>query len=126
MSRLAVARILDWLTLIIALAMTLVLFAAITWDTFTDYGFQHSRWNEPVIQVTQLFMPAIFILQGVNFALFSHERVILTEQRLARFTWFRRMGGHNQSAKTWRWLGVFQIVVGVLLLAFYAWSRILL
>ncbi len=126
MFRLAVARTLDWLTLIIALVMTIVLFVAISWDMFTDYGFQHSRWDEPVMQATRLFVPTIFILQGVNFALLSRERVILTEQRLARFAWMRRMGGRTYSARASRWLGLFQLVVGVLMLALYAWSGMLL
>ncbi len=126
MFRLAVARTLDWLTLIIALVMTIVLGVAITWDAFTDYGFQHSRWAEPVMQVTQIFMPTMFILQGINFALLSRERVILTEQRLARFAWMRRMGGRTESARTFRWLGLFQLVVGVFMLALYAWSGMLL
>ncbi len=126
MFRLAVARTLDWLTLIIALVMTIVLGVAIAWDTFTDYGFQHSRWAEPVMQVTQIFMPTMFILQGINFALLSRERVILSEQRLARFAWMRRMGGRTESARTFRWLGLFQLVVGVFMLALYAWSGMLL
>ncbi len=126
MFRLAVARTLDWLTLIIGLVTTIVLFVAISWDMFTDYGFQHSRWNEPVTQATRLFVPTILILQGVNFALLSRERVILTEQRLARFAWMRRMGGRTYSARASRWLGLFQLVVGVLMLALYAWSGMLL
>ncbi len=126
MFRLAVARTLDWLTLIIGLVTTIVLFVAISWDMFTDYGFQHSRWNEPVTQATRLFVPTILILQGVNFALLSRERVILTEQRFARFAWMRRMGGRTESARTFRRLGLFQLVVGVLMLGLYAWSGMLL
>ncbi|MDP9350716.1 MAG: hypothetical protein M3P51_04145 [Chloroflexota bacterium] len=124
--RLAVARTLDWLTLIMALVMAIVLFVAVAWDTFTDYGFQHSRWGEPLMQAAPLFLPTIFILQGANFALLSRERVILSEQRLARFAWMRRMGGRTESARTFRWLGLFQLVVGVFMLAFYAWSGMLL
>ena len=125
MSRLTVARILDGLVFTMALMMVAVLTVAMTWDMLTDFGFQHSRWNEPVTRAMRIVGPSILILQGLSFAVFSREHNILSDQMLARFPRMRRFGGGSQSPKSFVWLGWLQVGGGLFVLALYAASGML-